>query len=456
MEITLRALSELEARRHLKNPKEHDVPKLRASMRRFGFTLPPALDAASGVLVAGHGRLKALRAMRDAGEDPPARVVARDDDWLVPTLEGLDFADELERDAYLVADNRLQEAGGWDEKALAEMLQGFKGTDLEAIGYTPVQYSALLARFGADATPRESLADKFLVPPFSVLDARQGYWRDRKRAWLRLGIDSGQGRAEKLTSRIWHAEEKSGHKVSEGTSIFDPVLCEIVYRWFCPPGGRVWDPFAGGSVRGVVAAACGLHYKGMDLRQEQVDANIAQLEQVRARVELPGSATWVQGDSGAVGLDTGILADLVFSCPPYYDLERYSDDPNDLSNAASYRDFLVAYQDCLRNAVRQLRDGCCIAMVVGDIRDADGGFRGFHHDTVEILRGLGCNILNEAVLVTPVGTLAMRAAFTFPVGRKLGAGHQHLIVAIKGDIDAPREWPPIEVAMDAVRPDEDD
>ena len=34
------------------------------------------------------------------------------------------------------------------------------------------------------------------MPPFSVLDARQGYWQDRKRAWLALGIQSELGRGE--------------------------------------------------------------------------------------------------------------------------------------------------------------------------------------------------------------------------------------------------------------------
>ena len=33
-----------------------------------------------------------------------------------------------------------------------------------------------------------------MVPPFSVLDARQGYWQDRKRAWIAVGIKSELGR----------------------------------------------------------------------------------------------------------------------------------------------------------------------------------------------------------------------------------------------------------------------
>ena len=66
-------------------------------------------------------------------------------------------------------------------------------------------------------------------------------------------------------------------QASTGTSIFDPVLCELNYRWFCPPGGVILDPFAGGSVRGIVASVLGYRYHGAELRGEQVEANRAQL-----------------------------------------------------------------------------------------------------------------------------------------------------------------------------------
>ncbi|MGB3312861.1 MAG: DNA methyltransferase, partial [Albidovulum sp.] len=72
-----------------------------------------------------------------------------------------------------------------------------------------------------------------------------------------------------------------------GTSIFDPVLCEIAYRWFCPQGGTVLDPFAGGSVRGIVASQLGRAYVGIELRAEQVAANQAQAA-LGAGPALPG------------------------------------------------------------------------------------------------------------------------------------------------------------------------
>ena len=61
-----------------------------------------------------------------------------------------------------------------------------------------------------------------------------------------------------------------------GTSVFDPVLTELCYAWFTCEGDTVLDPFAGGSVRGVVASIMGRRYTGVELRAEQVEANAAQ------------------------------------------------------------------------------------------------------------------------------------------------------------------------------------
>jgi hypothetical protein len=91
-------------------------------------------------------------------------------------------------------------------------------------------------------------------------------------------------------------------EVGSGTSIFDPVVCEIAYRWFCPPGGTVLDPFAGGSVRGIVASRLGRRYVGIELRAEQVAANVAQLH----LADGP-EPEWRQGDAREI---TRLAADI--------------------------------------------------------------------------------------------------------------------------------------------------
>jgi hypothetical protein len=216
---------------------------------------------------------------------------------------------------------------------------------------------------------------------------------------------------------------------SSGTSIFDPVLCELSYRWFCPPTGTILDPFAGGSVRGIVASKLGRQYVGVDLRQEQVAANRVQA----CALCTDPMPVWHVGDSREIARHAaGVEADFVFSCPPYGDLERYSDDPADLSTA-SYEDFLEAYRVIIAAAVGMLKHDRFAAFVVGDFRDKRGMYRGFPWHTVQAFQDAGAQLYNEAVLVTAVGSLPVRVGKQFTSSRKLGKTHQNVLTFVKGD-----------------------
>ncbi len=279
------------------------------------------------------------------------------------------------------------------------------------------------------------VAQKFLVPPFSVLSARDGDWQKRKRAWASLGIKSEVGRGDDLTLKgnaakfdYYRVKEGTRDETDEqGTSIFDPVLCEIVYRWFSPEGGQVIDPFAGGSVRGVVAACLGRKYWGSELRAEQVAANREQAAQLCP--ELPPQ--YVCGDSMET-LASAPDADLVFSCPPYGDLETYSDDPRDLSGM-EWHTFAAAYKTIIHRACKRLKNDRFACFVVGDFRDPRGFYRDFVSETIRGFRESGLELYNDAVLVTAVGSASMRVTKQFESGRKLAKTHQNVLVFCKGD-----------------------
>lgn len=212
-----------------------------------------------------------------------------------------------------------------------------------------------------------------------------------------------------------------------GTSIFDPVLCEIIYNWYCPEGGMVFDPFAGGSVRGVVAEKLGRHYIGIDLSQRQVDANQANAD------GLGVGPAWHCDDSR--NMDAYIpdgSADLVFSCPPYHNLERYSTHPLDLSNM-NYADFCEAYADIIRKACNKLKNNRFAVFVVGDIRDSKGRYRGFDGLTKHVFQDSGLCLYNESILLNQYGTAPMRAGNVFSSGRKTVKVHQNVLVFYKGD-----------------------
>ena len=575
-----------------------------------------------------------------------------------------------------------------------------------------------------------TLREQFLVPPFSILDARLGFWQERKRSWLALGLASELGRGE--TADGDHVRDLSGiaksdlsaarveresssnltgaaplpewavgnnvvANIAPGTSVFDPVLCEILYTWFCPVGGSVLDPFAGGSVRGVVASTTGRLYTGVELREEQIKANRMQWDEIKDSAPMVGALPdfsndslpamtpieqrgdyWVKRDDvfcigggrggkvrtcwtlaqGAEGLVTagsrsspqvnivaqiarrlgipchvhvpqgkltpelrqaqqagaevvqhkagrnnviiararddaaetgwleipfgmecqeavdatasqvkdlpegvkrivvpvgsgmtlaGILTglvqqgldipvvgvkvganptkrlnkwapkgwsklvtlvdsgqdyheqakqlewedirldsiyeakcisfleagdlfwiigiraseapqvghvgvdpewiqgdaaninklvkgkyDFILSCPPYYDLEVYSDLRGELSALDSYEDFLVAYRQIISETASKLKADRFACFVVGDIRDKHGNYRNFVSDTIEACLLAGLQLYNEAILITAFGTLPIRAPRIFNASRKLGKTHQNVLVFVKG------------------------
>lgn len=288
--------------------------------------------------------------------------------------------------------------------------------------------------FGGSMAPKPSgpVAERFLFSPFTVLDAKQGDWLERKRAWLSIGLRSELGRSAKSYNiHEWiegNREEMqlSGAVHGDGTSVFDPVLCELAYRWFCGHG-QVVDPFAGGSVRGIIAAQLGLNYWGCDLRAEQVAANREQAATICDAV-MP---TWVCGDSMETLADAP-AADFIFSCPPYGDLEVYSDDPADLSNM-EWHTFVAAYKRIIMRAVGRLKQDRFACFVVGDFRDNKGFYRDFVSTTIRAFEECGARLYNEAILATPVGSACMRVTKQFDASRKMAKTHQNVLVFCKGD-----------------------
>ena len=222
--------------------------------------------------------------------------------------------------------------------------------------------------------------------------------------------------------------ERAGMKNISGTSIFDPVLCEVIYNWFCKTGGIVFDPFAGGSVRGIVAEMLGRKYIGIDLSEKQIDANRINGDKLKVY------PAWFCDDSkNADKYIPDDSADLVFSCPPYHNLEKYSEHSLDLSNM-NYSDFIEAYSEIINISCRKLKQNSFAVFVVGDIRDSKGAYRDFISDTKRIFKECGLYLYNEIILLNQYGTAPMRAGKPFSTSRKITKVHQNILVFYKGNI----------------------
>lgn len=282
-------------------------------------------------------------------------------------------------------------------------------------------------------TQVQTLRHRFVVPPFSVLDSRQEYWRRRRKAWLDLGIESEKGRERNLLNFSEEMVAVMGD-AGQGTGVFDPLLCEVFYRWFCPPGGLVLDPFAGGSVRGLVAGVLGRRYVGVDLRPEQVQENRRQLERLSGRFDLSG-VSWTVGDSRDLLrlVPRGACADFLFTSPPYFGRERYSSLAKDLNNSTDYAAFLAAYRDIVAASVGLLRRDRFACFEVAQSRGKDGQVLDLVTDTILAFCGAGAELHNHIIHLKPVGTARIRASRSFLSARRVCPIHEHDLVFVKGD-----------------------
>lgn len=285
--------------------------------------------------------------------------------------------------------------------------------------------------FGNPIETKGDLKKEFGANPFSILDTKDGLWQARKRKWINMGIKSEVGRdAQTYHMKDW-ADKKGedgtlkGNKLPSDTSIFDPVLCELMYRWYCPQGGTILDQFAGGSVRGIVANYLGYKYSGIDIRQEQIESNREQALNILGVENMP---QWYCGDSNIVLDQTWSKEfDLVFTCPPYANLEVYSDLKGDISNM-QYNDFIFVFESIMRKSCKLLKKGGMAIVVVGEVRDKQGNYYGFVPDTIKLMqRCTGMGFYNEAILATSLASAALRAGGNMKTG-KLVKVHQNVLM----------------------------
>ncbi|MBO4507125.1 MAG: hypothetical protein J5747_00635 [Spirochaetaceae bacterium] len=421
---------------NLKKRSKKEISKIITSILKYGFSFPFFVwkDGERNRCLDGHGRLLALSEMtkRHYFLDEAGKLTDDDGEPLsIPDLPVvyIDADDESEAKQKVLRLNSCY--GVLDVDGFAEFAAGLD-IDWDELMLPSGDLFELPGLIDdGSGTLRKSLAERFIVPPLSVFRASAGYWQERKKAWLALGIQSEKGRDDAMLAHMAALAEKAGGGKLASESIFDPVLCEIMYRWFCPQNGRILDPFAGGSVRGLVAGRLGFKYTGIDLRDEQIAAN---REQIAIAGDNPPE--WICGDSRQMDsfLPSDFLCNFVFSCPPYADLEVYSDLPEDLSNM-DYAEFREAYFDIIKKACSFLENDSFAAFVVGEARQKTNGgaYYGIIPDTVRAFEDAGLRYYDEMVLVTQIAAKALTVAEGFVKSRKIGKVHQNILVFVKGD-----------------------
>ena len=189
------------------------------------------------------------------------------------------------------------------------------------------------------------------------------------------------------------------------TSAFDPVLTEILYKWNAAT--KVIDPFAGGSTRGFIAASMGIGYTGIDLSPNQIEADIEQTKHLQPTPEyIVGDSEIMLGEIKDCDYNLGI------ACPPYYNLEQYSNSERDLSNL-SKEEFDSKLQRITKNTLDKICETGRMVFVTGNVRDELGYYCDLRQTVGNIMERLEWRLFNELILVNHVGTKALTAKKCF-------------------------------------------
>ena len=286
--------------------------------------------------------------------------------------------------------------------------------------------------FGNQVSKDPLLRDKWVEPPFSFIDTRSGHYKGRKKMWsIRLGglgdeirCVSGRNNFKGIKKLAAKNTKNIDGYLNNSVSIFDPALCELMYKWFAPASGHILDPFCGGSVRGIVANYLGYEYTGIDIRQEQIDSN---REQALKICPITNQPQYYVGDSNEVLNGFNQQFDFIFSCPPYSNLEVYSNIEGDISNM-SYDKFLTSYNSIINKSCKLLKSGAMAVFVVGEVRDNKGNYKNFVSDTISSFLNAGMAYYNEIIYLNGLAGAFLTAGRQMDISKKIKKVHQNVLV----------------------------
>jgi tRNA1(Val) A37 N6-methylase TrmN6 len=288
--------------------------------------------------------------------------------------------------------------------------------------------------FGEDITHVGTLRERYGEVPVSILDTTTKHWIARKNKWLSLGIKSEENRVIHKPFSKNCAKFQGGRESHKHVSVFDATLTELMYKWFCPSNSEILDPFAGGSVRGIIANYLGHKYTGVELRNEQVESNRQQGLDI---LDVNNQPQWLVGDSEDLISELQPKYDMIFSCPPYFNLEIYSKLPDDLSNM-NYDQFKIKYKSIIEKSCDKLKDNSFAIFVVGEVRDKNGYYLDFVGYTKRCFMEYGLVFYNEMILKNNIGSAAIRVPVIFERNRKIVKVHQNVLVFKKMALKKPK------------------
>ncbi len=233
--------------------------------------------------------------------------------------------------------------------------------------------------------------------------------------------DTAQTRPIDKKSKLFREGNEGDY--GKKASVFNPHLAQMILSAYCPKNAYIYDAFGGGGTRGFIATAMKHRYLGIEVRQAEVDRIVAQQATLMLDFEI------ICADSTQYAIEPNAF-DFSYSCPPYYDLEVYSTQADDISYANTYEEFMDGIEKSLAVTYTGLKKGALCVWVVGNFRDNHGALVHFSGDTIARAKKVGFILHDELIFWGASGAAHQRAGI-FVANRKSVRVHEYLLVLRK-------------------------
>jgi len=225
-------------------------------------------------------------------------------------------------------------------------------------------------------------------------------------------------------------------------SEFHAGVAENIVRYWSLKGARVVDPFAGRVTRAMITTALDRQYFGYEITPNTYKRS---LEHYKKHGVNP---TLYNGDGTKLSETSNEFADLVMTCPPYYNIEQYESCEGQLSDIKGYDNFMNSMNECVKNTHRILKPGGFAVFVVGDFR-RDGGLQNFHGDLINQFKSAGM-IHWDTIIMENITPFASMQLYKVNCKRFTSKIHEYILVFKKqGDYVVP-DYCEIEMVKDKI------
>lgn len=280
---------------------------------------------------------------------------------------------------------------------------------------------------------RAEILMKYGFIPTSIIEAeKQAHQAKDKNAEGRNYFSVSNVEVGTVADTIFDVSGQSCRGKGGALSRYPQNIGRYLVKMYSEEGDTILDPFAGHNSRMELVFNLNRNYIGYDISHEFMEANRGRQAQLEGKVQglifgRSNTITLIEKDAREINTERPV--DMVLTSPPYYDIEWYGDEPEQLGKRKDYAHFMQGIVLILDKSLSSLKEGGFCCWSVNDFR-RNGQFIAYHSDIIQAFLRVGFDL--HDVVITDLG-YPIGAAFASQLEeqKRTAKRHEYTIIGRK-------------------------